>query len=108
MLRSGDVLVQESVSKRGVGIVGPEEVAEVVEPRVERPQAGGRDLEELAPVRAGLEGSELLLEQGQEVSDGWPVAAPGEMDGDAGLLAARAHPEPVGSDGAHLRYPEEG
>jgi hypothetical protein len=58
--------------------------------------------EEFAPVGAGLKGGEFFFDDGEELADGGPVLLPGEVDGDAGLLVAGAHPEVVGGDGANF------
>ena len=60
----------------------------------------GRHGEKFTPVWAGLKWGEFFFDDGQELADGRPVLFPGEMDGDAGLLVAGAHPEIVGGDGA--------
>lgn len=56
--------------------------------------------EEFAPVGACLERGEFFFDDGEKLADGGPVLLPGEVDGDARLLVAGAHPEVVGGDGA--------
>ena len=56
--------------------------------------------EEFAPVGSRLKGRKFFFDDGEELADGGPVLLPGEVDGDAGLLVAGAHPEVVGGDGA--------
>ena len=46
--------------------------------------------------------SEFFFDDGEELADGGPVLLPGEVDGDAGLLVAGAHPEIVGGNGANF------
>src|SRR5580704_3579777 len=62
----------------------------------------GRHGEEFAPVGPGLKRGEFFLYDREELAYGGPVLLPGEMDGDAGLLVAGAHPEIVGGDGANF------
>ncbi len=50
-------------------------------------------------MRSWLEGRELFFDERQKFADGGPVLFPGEVDGDARLLVAGAHPEIIGGDG---------
>ena len=59
-----------------------------------------RGRKEFAPMRAGLKWSEFFFDDGQELADRRPVLFPGEVNGDTGLLVARAHPQVIGGDGA--------
>jgi hypothetical protein len=53
-------------------------------------------------VRAGIERRELRFDLWQQLPDPFPVQLPGKVDHDTRLLIARAHPQIVGGDRAHL------
>jgi len=58
--------------------------------------------EELCPVRAGSEGSELFFDEGKDGFDCRPLGLPGEVDGEGWAQVGHAEPEIVGGDGAEF------
>src|SRR5258708_35461543 len=63
--------------------------------------------EEFSPMGPGVKGRQFPFDGWQQCADRRPVLLPSEMYGDGGLIAARAHPEIVGSDGPNLGNHQE-
>ena len=61
-----------------------------------------RSGEQFSPMRAGLEGSQPFLDQGQQCVDSRDVLLPGKMDSGRPLLIAGTHPQVVFFDATDL------
>src|SRR4051794_32100992 len=86
---------QELVSELPARIVLLEQALEIGQPRIAGSQLRGSQGEQLSPVRTDLVRCQLLLDHRKHLADGIPVLLPGEVDGQAGSLVARAHPQAV-------------
>ena len=79
------------------------EAAEIIELLVRGLHPRRRQGEELAPVRARVEGFEHFLDLRQQFTHGLPLLLPREMDRDAVPLICGAHPQLVRRDHPDLR-----
>ena len=95
---------EERIAEFALGIVAPQESLEVGQLGVQRLHARRRYRKQLAPMRPGAERRQLVFDQRQQLPDRGPILDPGEVDGNAVLLIARAHPQTVRRDGAHFGY----
>src|SRR5262249_62393798 len=105
---AGEDAGQESVPELPPGIMPLDQILEIVPSSIAGSQVCRFHGEQLAPVGAGREGRQLLLDQGHQLADGIPFRLPGEVDGQAGPFVAGAHPQPIGVDRAQLRDEQVG
>ena len=98
-----DIGVEKFVAEFSLRIVLLAELDEVVDARVLRSQLLRWHGEELSPVRARLIGSERFFDERQKSFHFGPFLFPREVNGDAGLLVAGAHPQVVCGDRADFR-----
>src|SRR5579859_1072531 len=111
-LRDGTLLWGKVAGGIGVaelagGVVVLHEVEEVGEAFVARPDLLGRGGEDLAPVRPGGERGQLTFEVGDHGEHRGGVGDPGEVEGDAVPVIARAEPPGVAGHDADLADPQD-
>ena len=99
--------LQPCVAERAAGVEPLHQADEVGMALVERSECRGLRVEDLAPVRAGLEWGQGILDLGDHPLDRVWLALPGEMDADGVLLIVHAHPQPIRGHPANLAHLQE-
>src|SRR6266702_2689067 len=100
---SKDVYVQEFIAEFAIRVVGLTQLNELRHLFVDGFQSRGGNRKELSPVRTSFEWRKFVFNDREQFSNRRPILLPGEVNCDARLLVAGAHPKIVRGNGADFR-----